>query len=83
MSTLEKDTRGCKELSALRLKNLPIDLKYERIEEMYTNEYKTEDTTRIPIYNIRMMTDEEWNRLAYRNFLERQAIANGRTQKIQ
>ena len=31
----------------------------------------------IPIYNIRMMTDEEWNRIAYRNYLERQAIASG------
>ena len=25
----------------------------------------------IPIVNIRMMTDEEWNRIAYRNYLER------------
>lgn len=25
----------------------------------------------IPVLNIKMMTDEEWNRLAYRNHLER------------
>lgn len=25
----------------------------------------------IPIYNVRMMSDEEWNRLAYKNYLER------------
>ena len=25
----------------------------------------------IPVLNIRMMSDEEWNRLAYRNWLER------------
>lgn len=26
----------------------------------------------VPILNIRMMTDDEWNRLAYKNYLERQ-----------
>lgn len=26
----------------------------------------------VPIYNIRMMSDNEWNRLAYKNFIERQ-----------
>ena len=25
----------------------------------------------IPIVNMRMMTDEEWNRLAYKNYLQR------------
>ena len=33
-----------------------------------TNEIKT---AKIPILNIRMMSDEEWNKLAYKNFLER------------
>lgn len=33
--------------------------------------------SQIPILNIRMMTDEEWNRIAYRNLLERQVIASG------
>ena len=28
----------------------------------------------IPVLNIRMMTDEEWNRLAYKNALERMAV---------
>lgn len=35
------------------------------------------ETRSIPVYNIRMMSDEEWNRLAYKNYLERQAKANG------
>lgn len=34
-------------------------------------------TTSVPVLNIRMMTDEEWNRLAYRNILERWAKVNG------
>lgn len=36
---------------------------------------KTEkvDVKRIPLLNIKMMTDEEWNRLAYQNYLERRA----------
>ena len=25
----------------------------------------------IPIVNLRMMSDEEWNRLAYKNYLQR------------
>ena len=25
----------------------------------------------IPIVNMRMMSDEEWNRLAYKNYLQR------------
>lgn len=29
----------------------------------------------IPVMNIRMMTDDEWNRLAYKNWLERKAVA--------
>lgn len=35
-------------------------------------------TRLVPIINIRMMTDDEWNRLAYRNRLERQVVANGK-----
>ena len=35
------------------------------------------ETRSIPVYNIRMMSDDEWNRLAYKNYLERQAKANG------
>lgn len=31
---------------------------------------------KLPIYKIRMMTDDEWNRLAYRNYLERKAVQN-------
>ena len=32
-----------------------------------------EEIRHIPILNIRMMTDDEWNRLAYKNWLERTA----------
>ena len=34
------------------------------------------DVVSVPVMRIRMMTDEEWNRLAYRNRLERQGIIN-------
>ena len=30
-----------------------------------------EDVVRVPLLNIKMMTDEEWNRLEYKNYLER------------
>lgn len=30
-----------------------------------------EDVVKVPLLNIKMMTDEEWNRLAYKNYLER------------
>ena len=33
-------------------------------------------TVNVPILNIRQLTDEEWNRLAYRNALERRAVSN-------
>ena len=32
----------------------------------------------VPVMALRWMTDEEWNRLAYQNFLERQAAKNGK-----
>ena len=52
---------------------------------MYTKENNRDEaiiklsgsTKSIPIYNIWMMTDDEWNRLAYRNYLERQAKSDG------
>lgn len=37
---------------------------------------------KIPVYNLKMMTDEEWNRLAYKNHLERQEKSYGRAQNI-
>lgn len=43
----------------------------------------TEKTTyKVPVIKIRMMSDEEWNRLAYRNALERRAIRNGTAQAV-
>lgn len=39
-------------------------------------------TINVPILNIRMMTDDEWNRLAYRNMLERQAMKNVKVQTV-
>ena len=38
--------------------------------EKQTTDNEKKDT-RIPILNIRMMSDEEWNKLAYKNWLER------------
>lgn len=32
---------------------------------------------KIPVLKIRMMSDDEWNRLAYRNRIERRVNANG------
>ncbi len=29
----------------------------------------------VPVYNIRQMTDEEWDRRAYRNRLEREVVS--------
>lgn len=49
-----------------------------RNDEHYNKvEILSEETRSIPVYNIRMMTDEEWNRLAYKNYLERRAKVNG------
>lgn len=30
---------------------------------------------RVPVYNLRQMTDEEWNRRAYRSRLEREVVS--------
>lgn len=50
---------------------------------MITKENTDKKETRdIPIYKVRMMTDDEWNRLAYRNMLERRAGRNGREEKV-
>lgn len=35
---------------------------------------KKRKTVNVPILNIRMMSDEEWNRLAYKNAMERKAV---------
>ena len=32
----------------------------------------------VPVMALRWMTDEEWNRLAYQNFLERQVAKDGK-----
>ena len=42
---------------------------------MYERENEgKEEIRRIPILNIRMMSDEEWNRLAYKNYLENRGV---------
>lgn len=54
---------------------------------MYTKEYSAENSPKdssenmvnVPLYNVRMMTDDEWNRLAYRNYLERAAMGNAQS----
>ena len=44
-------------------------------KEIVKNETKKNSTVKIPILSIRIMTDEEWNRLAYKNYLERNGVA--------
>lgn len=46
-----------------------ILMKTERQDETKKKEKK------IPIYNLPMMSDEKWNRLAYQNWLERRCLA--------
>lgn len=36
-----------------------------------TKQNNKEITANVPVLNIRMMTDEEWNRLAYQQYLKR------------
>ena len=40
------------------------------------------DTKPVPILKIRMMTDDEWNRIAYRQYLERQASGDAKAQNV-
>lgn len=42
---------------------------------MSKTEKKCPETREIPILNIRVMSDDEWNRLAYLNWLERRCHA--------
>lgn len=44
-------------------------------KEIVKNETKKNTTVKIPILSIRIMTDEEWNRLAYKNMLKRNEVA--------
>jgi len=44
------------------------EMKEETKEEM---KKEMKECTKIAVLKIRMMTDDEWNRLAYRNYLER------------
>lgn len=32
----------------------------------------------IPILNIKVMTDDEWNRLAYKQYIQNTGVSNGR-----
>ena len=44
-------------------------------KEIVKNKTKKNTTVKIPILSIRIMTDEEWNRLAYKNMLKRNGVA--------
>ena len=44
-------------------------------KEIVKNETKKNIVVKIPILNIKIMTDEEWNRLAYKNMLKRNGVA--------
>lgn len=35
---------------------------------------ETKRVEEVPVCKVRMMSDEEWNALAYRNMLERKAV---------
>lgn len=35
----------------------------------------TVPVVKVPLINIRVMSDDEWNRLAYRNYLERKCYS--------
>ena len=39
------------------------------------NEVKETIMVQIPIMNLKQMSDEEWNRLAYKNMLKRNGVA--------
>ena len=41
------------------------------------NYERREDTVTLPILNIRVMTDDEWNKLAYQNWLQREGKKEG------
>ena len=44
-------------------------------KEIVKNETKKNNAVKISILSIRIMTDEEWNRLAYKNMLKRNGVA--------
>lgn len=39
--------------------------------EKTSKNQKSEELKKVPVVNVRMMSDEEWNTLAYRNYLQR------------
>ena len=44
-----------------------------------TEENQRDKAERVPLYNLKQLTDKEWNALAYRNYLERKVVlANAR-----
>ena len=43
-------------------------------EKAVTTVKREQKTVYVPVINLRMMTDEEWNRLAYKNYQERRAM---------
>ena len=43
------------------------------MKEVYIAREK--ETSFVPIWNLRMISDDEWNALAYRNWLERRCCA--------
>ena len=44
-------------------------------KEIVKNETKKNNAVKIPILSVRIMTDEEWNKLAYKNMLKRNGVA--------
>lgn len=62
-------------------KNIRLKLEDELMITKDGEDRRTK-SIKIPVYNLKMMTDEEWNRLAYKNHLERQEKSYGRAQNI-
>ena len=48
---------------------------------MITKESEKKNYIDVPIYNLRMLTDEDWNRLVYVNWMGRQSIKNSQITK--
>lgn len=41
------------------------------VETKDTSKDTKDNFTKVPVIKVRFMTDEEWNRLAYENYLKR------------
>ena len=47
----------------------------EKLDDRERSDSKQNSVARVPVMDLRMMADDEWNALAYRNWLERRCHA--------